>query len=417
MVTRRGWLLLGAAVALLICGRILGIAELFGLAVAAAAVVVVARLHVGRGAGEVAVTARVSPSVAYVGESARLELQVENRGRRSSRGLLLRPLAYRGAQTPIDTGEIAVPTLLPGESARIVLALPTTHRGAYELSGLSVELEDPLGVAARRAAAPCQARLVVLPVLEQLEDLTPFSAFAGRDEALRSTAARLGSGLSSFRQYAEGDDLRLVHWKTTARIGELMVREGGDPEAPESLSVTVVLDCRRSVHTADTFETAVSTAASVLDTCSAIGAAVCLVTTGGTDTGFGTDDQHLEAALVELAIAEARTDTMSRGIFLGAAADEELGAGLLVAVTTTRSQPSEVDALLHVRRARTPVLALVGPAGELEKVEDSTGCVRIPANGSVRAAWLAAYGRPDVDAGAPVSARRLTASGAGGAHR
>lgn len=417
MVTRRGWLLAGAAVALLICGRILGITELFGLAVAAAAVVVAARVHVGRGAGEIAVVARVSPSVAYVGESARLELQVENRGRRPSRGLLLRPLPYRGGQTPIDTGEIAVPTLQPGESARIVLSLPTTHRGAYELAGVSVELEDPLGVAARRVGAPCTARLVVLPVLEQLEDLAPFSAFAGRDEALRSTAARLGSGLSSFRQYAEGDDLRLVHWKTTARIGELMVREGGDPEAPESLSVTVVLDCRRSVHTADTFETAVSTAASVLDTCAAIGAAVCLVTTGGTDTGFGNDDQHLEAALIELAIAEARSDTMSRGIFVGASADEGPGAGLLVAVTTTRSQSSDTDSLLHVRRSRTPVLALVGHVEELEKVESSPTCVRIPATGSIRAAWLAAYGRPDVDLGAAASAQRLVAGATRGAGR
>jgi uncharacterized protein (DUF58 family) len=196
-----------------------------------------------------------------------------------------------------------------------------------------------------------------------------------------------------------------------------MVREGGDPEAPESLSVTVVLDCRRSVHTADTFETAVSTAASVLDTCAAIGAAVCLVTTGGTDTGFGDDEQHLEAALVELAIAEARSDTMSRGMFVGAAADEDPGAGLLVAVTTTRSQPSDTDAVLHVRRSRTPVLALVGAPTELEKIEASPTCVRIPANGSVRAAWLAAYGRPDDEVAASASARRLTAGATGGVYR
>jgi uncharacterized protein (DUF58 family) len=407
MVTRRGWLLVAAAVALVVCGRILGIAELFGLAVGAVVVVVVARVHVARGAGELAVTSRVSPSIAYIGEAARLELLVENRGRRPSRAVLLRPRPYRGSQTPIETGEVAVPPLLPGEEARIVLALPTTRRGAFELSGLSVDLEDPLGVAARRATAPCEARLVVLPVLEQLEDVAPFASFAGRDEALRSTASRLASGLSSFRTYSEGDDLRLVHWKTTARIGELMVREGGDPEAPESLSVTVVLDCRRSPHTPATFETAVSAAASVLDTCAAIGAAVRLVTTGGTDTGFGAEDEHLESALVQLAIADTRSDTMSRA--LDVAGSEDTGSGLLVAVTTERALPRDVDSLLLARRARTPVLVLVSNGEQEPRVEETAECVRIPAGGSVRTAWIDAFGRPEVDVVGPPPGSRLGA--------
>jgi uncharacterized protein (DUF58 family) len=395
MVTRRGWLLVGSAFALVVCGRILGIAELFGLAVAAVAVVVASRVYVSRGVGEVAVTARISPPVAHMGEAARLELRVQNRGRRVSRAVLLRPAPYRGARTPIEVGEIAVPPLVPGEDGRIVLTLPTTARGAFELSGFSLDLEDPLGVACRRVTAPCSTRLVVLPVLEQLEDLAPFSAFAGRHEALRSAASRLGSGLSSFRSYAEGDDLRLVHWKTTARIGELMVREGGDPEAPESLSITVVLDTRRSPHTAATFETAVSAAASVLDPCAELGASLRLVTTGGVDTGFGGDDDHLESALVELAIAETRSDSMTRNLRIDD--DRDTGSGVLVAITSTRAVERDLDILLEARRARRRVLVLVSDGGPPAVADPPATHVVIDAGTSVRAAWLDAFGAPDVE--------------------
>jgi uncharacterized protein (DUF58 family) len=391
VVTRRGWLLLAATFALIVCGRILGIAELFGLAVAGVAALVVARVQVARGAGDLAVTARVSPPVAHIGELAKLELHIHNRGRRRSRAVLLRPTPHRGYETPIVLSEIAVPPLAPGEEGKVVVALPTSRRGSFELAGISADLEDPLGLAVRRAPLTCQGRLVVLPVMEQLEDVAPFNSFAGNDEAIRSTASRLLSGHSSFRSYGEGDDLRLVHWKTTARVGELMVREGGDPEAPESLSVTVVLDCRRSPHTAETFETAVSVAASVIDTSTAIGAAVRLVTTSGADTGFGSDDAHLEEALIELAVAQTRSDAMNRSLDRGGEADP--GTGLLVAVTTTRASERDVDALLSARRARTPLLVLVRDASATGAAELAHNHVEVVAGRSVRAAWVEAFGQ------------------------
>jgi uncharacterized protein (DUF58 family) len=379
-----------AAFALVVVGRILGIAELFGLAVAAVAAVVIARAQVARGAGDLVITARVSPPVAHIGERAQLELRIENRGRRRSRPVLLRPAPHRGPETPIVLSEIAVPPLGPGDEGRIVVALPTNRRGSFELAGLSADLEDPLGLAVRRAPLTCHGRLVVLPVVEQLEDIAPFNSFAGNDEAIRSTTSRLLSGLSSFRSYAEGDDLRLVHWKTTARVGELMVREGGDPEAPESVSVTVVLDCRRSQHTPETFETAVSAAASVIDTSTAIGAAARLVTTNGVDTGFGKDDAHLEAALIELAVAQTRSDAMNRSIDRGGEADA--GTGLLVAITSTRASERDVDALLTARRARTPLLVMVRERSSPGPPRSARDHVELVAGGSVRAAWVEAFG-------------------------
>lgn len=398
MITRRGWTLAGSTLLLVVLGRILGITELYGLAVAAVVFVVAARVHVARGPGEIAVSSQVTPPVVHVGDIARLELVVENRGRSRSRRVQLRDLPYRGRQEPIPLGEVEVPPLPAGESAKILVELLTGTRGAFELAGMAVAVEDPLGLACRGVPIGGEARLLVLPRIEQLEDLAPFSGFSNRDETSRSTAARLGSGLSSFRRYAEGDDLRLVHWKTTARVGELMVREGGDPEAPESHSVTVVLDCRRSVHTAETFETAVSTAASILDAAASAGAALRLLTTAGIDTGLGTDAAHLEAALVELAVADMKNPSGNRS--LKVAGDRNEGPGLVVTITTPRCGERDLEMMLSSRRSPGVVLVLVGGNDPQRDGDGAVQLVNLPAGGSVRAAWSASFGMPaDLDIG------------------
>ena len=392
MITRRGWMLAGSTLLLVLLGRILGIAELFGLAVAAAVFVVAARIVVARGPGEIVVSIQVSPPVAHVGEIARLELQVENRGKRRSRRVQLRDVPYRGREEPIPLGEIAVPPLGPGESAKVVVDLATGSRGAFELAGLGVTVEDPLGLACRGVPIGGEARLLVLPRIEPLDDLAPFSGFSDRDETSRSTATRLGSGLSSFRHYADGDDLRLVHWKTTARVGELMVREGGDPEAPESHAVTVVLDCRRSVHSAETFETAVSAAASILEAAAGAGAGMRLVTSAGVDTGVGTDAAHLEAALVELAVADVKSAAINRA--LQVASDRYDADGLLVTITTERCSDRDLDMMLPGRRGPELVLVLVGVDRAKPRSDRSVQVVDVLAGASVRAAWAAIFGAP-----------------------
>ena len=68
------------------------------------------------------------------------------------------------------------------------------------------------------------------------------------------------SGFVSLREYVPGDDPRLIHWPTTARVGTLMVREHVEVRRPE---FTVVLDTAAHVATADDFEEMVDVAASI----------------------------------------------------------------------------------------------------------------------------------------------------------
>src|SRR6185295_17135875 len=70
---------------------------------------------------------------------------------------------------------------------------------------------------------------------------------------------------AALREYVVGDDLRRVHWRTSARVGELMVREHVDTSLPR---VVILLDDRAGAHVPDvsgesTFEAACEAAASV----------------------------------------------------------------------------------------------------------------------------------------------------------
>ena len=71
----------------------------------------------------------------------------------------------------------------------------------------------------------------------------------------------LGDEFVTLREYELGDDLRRVHWRSTARTGELMIRQD---EARWRSRAAVVLDVQPGAHDAASFEVAVEAAASVV---------------------------------------------------------------------------------------------------------------------------------------------------------
>ena len=87
---------------------------------------------------------------------------------------------------------------------------------------------------------------------------------------------------AALRSYEPGDDVRQVHWRTSARLGRLVVQQF---EQPWQRRTTVVLDVRRTAHDPESFERAVSAAASVVEHTAEQGDLVRLVTTDGTDSG------------------------------------------------------------------------------------------------------------------------------------
>jgi uncharacterized protein (DUF58 family) len=283
--------------------------------------------------------------------------------------------------------DIAVPRLDPGASARLTVTLDTSRRGVFELSGLDAFLEDPVGLSSRRATVGGAARLTVFPRIEPLDDLVPFAGFNPRFETTRSTVTRLGSGLSTVRRYDEGDDLRLVHWKTTARVGELMVREGGDPEAPESRSTTVVLDTRQSVHGEESFDAAVGVATSVLGSGFAVGSTARLVTTGGIDVRAANDPWRFEELLYELATVHPGKETNVSAAVRLVEADET--PGVLVIVTADELD-EDLEDIVAVHPAGNAILVLTGSTPVPPRGLRGVVVVCVSPGAALRPAWAAA---------------------------
>jgi uncharacterized protein (DUF58 family) len=184
-------------------------------------------------------------------------------------------------------------------------------RGAHRIGPLVAHGVDPLGLAEFERAVPGTDRLLVLPRVAVLRGLP--AALGSPDGAHGAGATGSGQGRSDVhvRPYRSGDELRRVHWRSTARHDELMVRL---EERPWRGGVTVLLDRRAAAHRGHgrdaSLEWAVTLAASIGVHLLDRGEPVTLVTEDGARlTGSGASGSR-DAVLDALASLRpsARTD-------------------------------------------------------------------------------------------------------------
>ena len=278
MLTRSG---LGAAVAavmLAICGWWWGYVELIVVAAAGATAVVIA-VWSARAAVRTELDRSIaSPRVAR-GDPVRATYRVSNPTRRRAAPMVLidsmtpavaptvhhpdrpPPVAAEPEPTgPTSEVRVALPAVPALDVVEIVGLLPTHRRGHFTVGPWTIERGDPLGLAIGDRVGEHTSRVIVHPRVHELRG--PYGAMhTVEDEAvIRRAASDPLSGFVSLREYIDGDDPRLIHWPTSARMGTLMLREHVELRRPE---FTVVLDCAASAATADDFEEMVDVTASV----------------------------------------------------------------------------------------------------------------------------------------------------------
>lgn len=343
--TERAWGLLLAGALLFAAAYIFGRPEFLALGV------FVAVLPIGTYAlrccwkPRIEVSRQLHPGVLSAGERLRVMVELRN-----SSLLPLEPATYFDL-VPMGGGRHgSVGGVLPQIASRlhpreqrrrrrVAYTLDALPRGVHEIGPLYLENADGLGLTRRVFRAGGAERVEVWPRLRHLELLEVHALRAeGAGEAGISRAGDSDDVL--IREYRRGDALRRVHWRATARSGELRVRQ--EEQHAESQTL-VVLDttpaARRQTGTQTTifelidqaqagrpepddaaFELAVSLAASIIAQLHAAGGEIRLLQTApenaGDDGGRGETHGEAESPEAERVRAGASLDAVMRRLML-----------------------------------------------------------------------------------------------------
>ncbi|MEV6107586.1 DUF58 domain-containing protein [Streptomyces sp. NPDC051940] len=258
--TTRGRSFLAAGVAAAACSYILGQGDLLrvGLLLAALPLVCVAVLN--RTRYRVAGSRRLSPARVPAGSEARVHLRLDNASRLPT-GLLM--LQDRVPYVLGPRPRFVLDRVEPGGRREVSYRVRSDLRGRYPLGPLQLRLTDPFGMCELTRSFSAYDTLTVVPKTEALAPVRLAGESSGWGDGRRRTVALAGEDDVIPREYRHGDDLRRVHWRSTARYGELMVRR---EEQPHRAGCTVLLDTRRAGYYGagpdSAFEWAVSAAAS-----------------------------------------------------------------------------------------------------------------------------------------------------------
>jgi uncharacterized protein (DUF58 family) len=336
MLSPTGWGTAAGGVALTAAGYALGYREAAALGVTcllATAVAVVWTLP----RPQLAAERRIAPRKVGRGDPADGIVTLTNTGTRTRRGL--RATDVCGDQ-PLT---VDVPVLRSGEAHEVHYALPTGRRGLIPVGPLRLERTDPLGLSRRVRAYGAADTLIVRPRICLLPVLP--SGKAHHIEGPTSDTADDGSlTFHALREYVLGDELRRVHWRSTARTGTLMVRQMVDVSLPHT---TLVLDTRASAYEhEDDFELAVDSTASIAYAAARSNFPVSLVSETGPILRTDGSGNDAESLLDRLALISRSERTSAAAAFDDL--EHHRGGGSLVVVTGT----GDMDGLAALGRVR-----------------------------------------------------------------
>lgn len=362
-LTTRGRSFLAAGLTAVLCAVLLGQSALLSVGLLLSVLPLAAAAMLTRTRYRVASGRRLSPSRAPAGQEARVHLRVDNISRVPTGLLMLEDkVPYVLGPRP----RFVLDRVEPHGHREVSYRVRSDLRGRYPLGPLQLRLGDPFGLCELTRAFTSADTLTVVPQVQALPPVRLSGEWTGYGESHSRAVALAGEDDAVPREYRHGDDLRRVHWRSTAKYGELMVRR---EEAPLRSRATVLLDTRAAGHQgsgpASSFEWAVSAAASVSLHLLDRGYTVRLLTdTGdavsgtaaGSGGGFGGASAEAAGVLLD-ALAMVRYST-GNGLD---PAEEVLrlgGEGLVVALLGDLDD-EQLAGLARLRRRTSAALAIL----------------------------------------------------------
>ena len=260
-LTRRGRVVVGLGLGATIASLALSQRDLLRVGILLLALPLLSAWLVARTRYRLSAARGLRPTRVTVDQPATSVVRVQNVSRIPS-GLLLVEDAV-----PWQLGRsqrFVIDRLESGGKRDVRYEVRATLRGRYQIGPVSIQLIDPFGFCRTTRTFATTDMLTVVPAIVPLPAIPVGGDWSGLGEARSRAVASAGEDDVIPREYRLGDDLRRVHWKSTAKSGELMVRR---EEHPWRTRATVLLDTRRSAHRGEgptsSFEWAVSAAASM----------------------------------------------------------------------------------------------------------------------------------------------------------
>ena len=260
MPTARGWLIALVGLTLCVASRAFG-AEALGQVGLALIVLLIAALIVVRlGRHDLELTRNVTPERAAVDTTVSATVRLTNSGLGSAPLVLLEDNVPAQLRT---RARFAFSGIEARGHREATYTMRPSRRGRYDIGPAEMSCVDPFSLARVVKRMKGTSPLLVYPRIEQL--VLPRDLGERRSmsiSALRQPTGAQGEDFYTLREYVEGDDLRKIHWPSTAKRQRFMVRQ---EETPWHTKATVILDARASVYEGEAFERAVEAAASALD--------------------------------------------------------------------------------------------------------------------------------------------------------
>jgi uncharacterized protein (DUF58 family) len=369
MLTTRGKITTIVGIVLLAIGIVFRYSEFVAVGMGALGAVAIGWFWV-RGPQLLSITRFLEANDVEAGTDVGAVISVTNKATKAFAGGVLidnlrrvLPNGDEGRPTPVP---IRIGSIAAGGQITKPLSIPTSVRGSYRLGPLLCVRSDVFDLWRKDSTIEASESLVVRPRVHELAG----EAFGKRDTApARKVDASLNSSIAfdRLREYVVGDDLRRVHWRTSARVGELMVRETLDEIIDD---IVIVLDDCVSIEstTADSsssasqqsgspgamgdefvpnYEQMVEIAASIAKYASVIGQRCRIHTTSGLH-----GEQGARAMSVEVMELLANTQPSARGVEFATGELRAQRPGGRLFLLTTRGKGS-TDELAVLSAARS----------------------------------------------------------------
>ncbi len=352
-LTARGWSFLTAGWAAVLGGLAIPEPDLVRVGALLVVLPVVSALIAGLPRYRLACTRRLDPPRVPAGQPATVTVRVGNVSRVRTGVLLAEDVIPDplGARPQFVLDEIE-----PGEHRELSYQIRPAARGQFTIGSLRIRVADVFGLVEITRSVHATSTLVVTPTITALAAAARPGGWPGEGDGVMRTISAIGEDDAAPRAYQDGDSLHRVHWKSTARHGQLMVRR---EEHQWSDSASVFLDTRRCAHTgsgpASTFEFAVSAAASIAAHLSGEGVRARLITDAGEIAPCGTFSDTLLDMLAVI--------TPSREAGLGAGTAELAVAGGQLIAVAGRLSGDDAAQLAASRRGNAPAMALLLTVG------------------------------------------------------